>query len=393
MGCTHKADDLSVGEKQTTVIDESKLVIMRTPANLSFISDSVVAVSHSRQKLSLYNYYNGQNLQNFSLDKFNFDSLISATYRKKYDGIKAYQYDKGYELNGENYQLVNYCCTNKTYYLYISLLAVVDNLKDSSEVVKMMNSDASKKLGNVIKDAHISIYDYVNFMFTLDNRFRIKEVTPMYAEDRIKKQSYFAYFHKNFMVDKGYIYVPVAKTNDRINLEEKIDNHKSNFAFAKINLHDQNDVQLIINYGDLDFSEYRTQDYFETHCTYIADHDDLLASTGKEIINLQTHQKLFAKENLNNDEWIDNFYKKEDRLFLSTYNKTHLKSIKISDHICPVDSITESHLKVFDTKSNKIIIDKKFSQTFVGTLSKDHILNTTYDKNNYYFAYIGYHEK
>lgn len=394
MGCTHKADDVTFDDKRTSVIDESKLVLMRNPANLQFVSDSVVAVTNSHQKLSVYNYYSGKNLQNFSLDKFDFDSLISLTYRKKYDGIKTYKYDKGFELNGDNYQLINYYYTNKTYYVFISLLAGVNDLKDSSAIVKARNSEASKNLDNAAKAAPITVYDYVNFMFTLDDRFLIKDVAPMYAEYEIRKQDYFAYFHKNFAVEKDYIYVPVAKTSDNINLQEKVDDHKNNFAFVKINLHDQSNMQFIVDYNDLDFSDYRMQDYFDACCTYASSGDDLLACTGKEIINIQTRQKLFAKENLNKDEWIDNFYKKEGHLlFLSTYTKSHLKSITISGHVCPVDSTTESHLKVFDTKANKIIIDKKLPAVFVGMLSKDKILNTTYDKKNYYFDYIGYHEK
>jgi len=386
MSCSHKAD-IIFGDPIKAAIDESKTVLLRYPQNLSMVSDSTVMMINSGQRLSEYNFYSGINTRNFSLGNFNFDSLITVTYRKKYEGVKTFDYGNGYELNGSNYQLVNYFHAKNANYVMVSLLAAVDNLQDSSALVKLREDE--KKFGIDRQDAHITIMDYVNFIFETDADLKIRTIYPLYAEARIRKDNYFAYFHKNFFVQNNAVYVPVAKTGN-VKLAEKIDADKGNYSMVRIGLQ-ENSVNYLLPYAAVDFTDYRLQDYFGTDYHFLSADNRLLVCTGKEIIENGTSEKIFSNKELAPTEWIYDCCKKEDLLIMMTYTMEHKKSIVMNGASLPVDSILKEEMKIFDPAAQKFLCSKQLPADVTGpALSGKRLVYITKDDTHYYLNSMTY---
>lgn len=392
--CTHKADSIVLSKTVTIPIDESKLVLMRLPKKLRSINDSTVAAVNSSQKISLYDLRNGNNILNFSLDVFNFDSLVHETFQKKYNGIKTINYNQGYELNGTNYQLINYYNTDSAFYIQISLIAEVEDLKNPAEM-KFSNRGDIKISQDSIENVRIVFMDYLNFIFITDQNFKIRQIVPMYIESTIRNNLYYPYYLKNFFVDNSFIYVPVAKIDPQPDLEAKINNEPANFCLAKIDLHNQQSVNYLMNHRTLDFTDFRLQDYLSTHFSYNVNDNRKLFCTAKEIAEIkESGTKLFHKKDLKSNEWIEDFHQnKNQELLMITYTIDKKGSVIISGKACPIDSVTGKHLKIFNLKTNTWSAEKALP---VGhqdvALSRDKIIFLSRDEKNYYLNYIEYHE-
>jgi hypothetical protein len=391
--CTHKADSIILSKTANVAIDESSLVLLRLPQKLRPVTDSAIAVINSAQKLSLYNIYSGKNQSNFSLEKFNFDSLVEETYKKKYSGIKEINYEKEYQLNGTNYQLINYYNTKNSFYVLVSLLAEVKLLDAAAS--SLINGLENKAIQ--AEDVEIQVMDYLNFVFVTDNNFKIREVIPMYAESFIRNDQYYPYYHKNFLVQENIIYIPVAKIDPNPNLEAKISAIPGTFSLVKVDLHNQNSLQYLMDNKNLDFSDFRLQDYLATHFSYCitGDHKELFCSA-KEIAELSEHEsKIFEKKHLQSNEWIESFSETKNGKFTilsSTVDKKN--SVVISGRTCPVDTITAKTLRTFDLSEGKWNAEAKLPLIRSEMcLSQNKILFLSKDENNYYINYIEFNEK
>jgi hypothetical protein len=382
--CSHKPDSIILSKTTKVPLDESQLVLMRLPQKLRSINDSTIGVINSAQKLSLYNIYTGTNQQNFSLEKFNFDSLVHETFQKKYEGARKITYQSGYELNGTNYQLINYYPINNLFYVQVSLLAEIDS------------QEPGKKTNDLIEyqsDTQVITMDYLNFMFIISSDFKIQNVVPLYIESAIRKDNYYPYYHKNFIVADNNIYIPVSKMENNPDLEKKINTAPGNFCIAKTELTNQTGVNYLMSYKSLDFSDFRLQDYLSTHFSFDINRRKLFC-TAKDVAELGSGTTVFHSSNLAANEWIDGFYENEnENLVMTTFTTDKKNSVVISGKVCPVDSITARYLKIFNLKENSWSADHKIP---VGRetvcLAKDKLIFLNKDENNYYLNYIDHHE-
>jgi hypothetical protein len=388
--CAHKEDHITLASTVAIPIDESKIVLLRSPQKLKSINDSIIGCVNSSQTLSLYSLKTGYNKANFTLNKFNFDSLVNETYVKKYGYIKQIKYQKDFELNGTNYQLVNFYNEGNSFYIQVSLMAETEDFSDSLMAIRTRSlPDSLKK-----KNARIIMMDYLNFIFVTSIDFKIEEIIPLYAESSIKSQGYYPYYHKNFLIDNNLIYLAVARNEASPNLEAKINNDPSNFCLAKFNLKKQDETFFQISYKESDFSDFRLQDYITTSFNYSVNNNVKLLSTAKEIISLEDNRKILPKNTLESNEWIEDFYSKSDQeLILVTSKKDKTNSVVISGQVCPVDTITEKNLKIFDIKNKAWLGDKKLpvgQKTICLTSNK--VIFISKDEKSYYINYITYNE-
>lgn len=393
MACSHKTNTLSLERAHTIVLDESQKVLLRYPQQLKSIDDSTVAAINSGQSLSFYNFKTGQNTRNISLENFNFDSLIETTYRIKFKEKKHFIYEQGYEMNGSNYQFINFTKADNQLYLMVSLLVEVENLVDSTEVQKMRALEETKKLGEKAQNAQIIIMDYVNFIFVYNTSLTLKRIIPIYSESDIRKKNYYAYFHKNFFVKGNFLYVPIAKNESVPNLQGKINLNPSNYCLAKIDLSDSAPIAFLVSYKDLDFNDYRLQDYFDSRSSFCNSDQAILYSNGKEVVELETNKKVLEKSKLESNEWIREVFKHSDELYIASYHLNHNGSVVIAGKTCPVDTMEASHLKIYDCTTNawksSVLLPIK-NQLFC--FANDKLVFITKDDKNYYLNYMNFHE-
>ena len=397
--CAHKESDYNFEKIHSVKIDESKIVLSKFPSELTEINDSTVGVIAS-QKLSLYNIYSGRNIANFSAQTIKFDSLIRETFQKKYSGKREYNYDPASAggLKGGNCQLTSFYYSNNAFYIYVNTLAQVKYINDSVGLAQYTENDrvkeAQKKYG---KDMHVKIMEFVEFIFVVDNDFHLKKIIPLYENEQLKKDNYQPYYFKGFIINNDKMLFSILKRSEPVEkITSKMTPGKSYYTLADIGLENDNDVNYKLSFKDVDFSDFSLHDYFSSAFVFQQNSNVLIMSTGKEIYNVETGVRLFSKEHLKSNEWIQAFHYDNDKNLIAV-TSCHFKKAHptILEATYDIDSVGEIKIKMFEAKkstwTDEKNIENKKNLSFL--ITKNKVVYFDKDKENYYFKYIKYYNE
>ena len=397
-GCAQKAGNYVFENADSVKIDESKVVLTKFPSALKLINDSVAAAINSAQKLSLYNINDGKNFANFSSEKINFDSLIKQTFSKKYAGKRTYIYDRSSAagLSDGNCQMLSFDFSDGLFYLYVNTLVQVEYVNDSAELRKFFEKEKVKEMRKENADATVQIMQYLEFIFVIDPQLKLKEIIPLYERSDLKEKKYTAYYQKGIAINAGKLFVPILKddqTFDKITSPLKWSTGL--YTLTTLDLKDNEKTDYKLSYNDISFKEYSLHNYFGASFIFKHSSDGLLFSNGKEICNVETALKIFEKQHLKANEWIQNFhYLSNKKMVLITY--TLDKKVKPTELEINygVDSLSGVKIKIFDTEKSGWSVEKVLpantTLTYVTTDKK--IISFGKDKEHYYFKSIRFNE-
>jgi hypothetical protein len=393
--CSHKTDSYTFEKINAVKIDESKLVLTRYPSQIEEINDSIVATVNAYQSVSLYNIYSGANLLNFSTKNIQFDSLLLCTFQKKYSDTRKYTYNKYSEgLSGEGGQVKSFQYSNHTFYIHISTMAEVKYLKDSSAVSKKTDTEQVIQLKEKYGDVSLSTMDYINFLFVTDEHFNLEKVIPIYESPKLKVNNYFPIYDRAFYIDKKNIYVYLTKDDEAYETMLSKKQLQERYI-AKINTDDENDVHYFLGNDEIDFSGFTIHDYYAAPIKLMQSNNRLVYSNSKEICEVESGKKIFAKYNIAANEWIARFYQDvNDKIILVNYKADKKQHPSEFDEQYALDSLHSASIKVFDKKKLAWVTEKKlpalFHFPFLVSASK--VIYFDKDKEHYYFKYIHYNE-
>lgn len=396
-GCAREVGSYSFENTDSVKIDESKLVLTNFPSGMEEINDSVVGIVNMGQKISLYNINTGNNIRNFSTENINFDSIINVTFQKRYPDKREYIYDAIYAggLSDGNSQVKAFRFSDNAFYIYVNTLVEVKLLNDPDQLKKYENNPEVKAALKLAGSANLSVMEYIEFIFVTDNLFRLKKVIPQYEKAKLKREDYSPFYQKGFTINEGSVYVPILKGGQTFeNVRSKLKDDKAYFSLAKFDLANPDSAVFRLSFKDMDFTTLSLQDYLSSYFQFKNDAEGLLFSNGKEICDVETGEKLFAKKSLKSNEWISDFHKNND-------NEVTMVTYKLNKKLHPtetevaygIDSVSGIQIKVFNENtgwSPAKQIPSTVKPMFLVTKNK--IIYIEKDKDNYYFKHISYHE-
>lgn len=383
----------------STKIDESKVVLTRFPSGLKEINDSIAGMVTNQHQIGLYNLNSGQNILNFNTKNINFDSLIKETYQKRYSGKRIYTYDSltAGGLSGGNSQVLGFFPTEDMFYIYVNTLTDVNYSADADQMKKLENDPQIKELIAANGNFEMIVQDYLEFIFVTDQQFHIIKVLPMYLQENLTSKNYSWFFQKNFVIENNTLYVPLI--NDSfITGTAKTEENKSpeKYSVAKLKLNNSEAAEPKLNYSQIDFSGFSTNDFISSCCVFRKSAEELLFCNGKEVVSVEKGGKRFQRKSLAENEWIQDFnIGKDKRLVFITYCKYKKKQPNEIEIQYNIDSIADINIKVYDINTGLWLSKKQLTgkENILYQPEKEHILCIEKGKENYYFKRIYYYEK
>jgi hypothetical protein len=397
-GCAREVSTYSFETADSVKIDESKLVLTRFPQGLAEINDSIAGMVNGGQKISLYNIRTGENTRNFSTRGVNFDSLVKATFQKRFEGKREYTYDSvtAGGLSDGNSQVLAFSYADNKFYIYVNALVNLKYVNDPEELKKYEEKPEIKAAIKIAGGANITVAEYLDFIFVTDSLFNLKTIIPQYKRADMQQQKYSSYLQKTFAVDNKKLYAPILQEGQTFDhMRSKIKQDEKLFILAKFDLNAPESVDYRLSYKEIDQKDISISGFFFNFFTFKNTPSGLLFSNGKEICAIETGEKIFPKNLLQQDEWISNFYRNnENDLTMVTYNLVEKDHPTEMDLAYGIDSTCNMHVKVFNKEKNNWATDMevKTKTNPMFLVTKDKIVYIEKDKQHYYFKTIRYNE-
>ncbi len=397
--CTHQTSDYNFDNTHSIKIDESKVVLTRFPSVLKDVNDSIIAVINSAQKLSLYNINSGINISNFSTEKINFDSLIKETFQKKFEGKREYIYDTSTAggLSDANCQVLSFDYSNNAFYIYLNTLVQVNYINDSVELLKYSQNEKVKQLKKENgQDINLQIMQYLEFIVVVDEKMNLKEIIPLYEKPELKQEKYSSFYQKGFAINGNKIYVPIQKDNQSFEkITSKLKWDSNFYTLAQFNVKGKSKTDYKLSFTEIDFRDFSLHDYFSSFFVYQRNSNELIFSNGKEICEIESGEKLFSKNQLKTNEWVQNFFFNSNKnIVMVTYTLDKKANPTEFEINYGVDSLSRITIKIFDLKNMNWGTKKQLPITsnLAFLVTKNKIVYFDKDKEHYYLKYILYNE-
>lgn len=389
--CGKKNGSFILGEAVKTELDESKVVMNAIPKCLTLVNDSMAAMVCNRKYLSLFNIESGINLRNFSAENIRLDSLLNLTYNKYYEGKRVYLIDSAGSRDPEDggFQMLNFSYDSGNYYVYLNGEVEVKYLNDSVALSKSTSDPKVKAAMEKYSATNLHFMEYVQFLFVLDEDFRLKRVQPLYMLNTIANDYSFCY-QVGFGVNQGNVYVPVISAHwSAGNYRSKINDNGFFYSLAKQSLKDPDSCQLMLDNKEADYSDFSFINYLDAKRIFHRSGDEFYSSNGKEIRALTANEQALKKEMLKANEWISDFCIDDHTILLKTYTLSPKPHPTKMDVAYGIDTISAESIVIINRKEDtkqELPLPQKKTGTYAITAKR--LICVERDKEHYYVTKV-----
>ncbi len=376
--CGHSGKKSNLRLEQSYLVSDDNGLIRTLPNKITLIEDSVFRFLVPPDKFLEYNIKTKK--LNVLLDKidFNIDSLISITYQPL--NIHKYRYYHHSDKDLKNYDhnlfvLSNFSFYNNHYYIPVSLKALAENVFDD-----VLNSKNKRKIDSIkalYGNNKVNSLESLSYMLVTDKDFKQTNIFPFDLKNKEgnvtkTKGSYYYAGNYYFPLHSKKVVCP----SDSMSLKGM----EPDYYFRAYSVSENNITagKLLVEKSLIHSEEYNWSRHLMQRISYFESDQGLLASMGKEIINLTANKLFSIQPVLESDEYVSNFSLKDNYLIYTTekFEKPGLGT-KTYGY---VNSLSSCNIKMLDIKSNKMLINEPLKSEGMYLISPSNFLYE-YDEN------------
>ena len=376
--CSHSGDTkkstIQFKLEKSVSIDDEKGLIHNTPFRINCDSDQFLGFLISPNKLIGFDVDKRKLSVLVDSIDFNVDSLIDITYQPR--DIKKYAYLKHSDKDIKNYDNNLFSLSPISFYngMYYIPLAIKTKAK---YVFEDSNKNADKRISDSIKamygNAEVLSIESLSYIVVTDKNFKQKTIFPFYShtEDGFLKKS------KGSFVFNNQYYFPLVSNeihaaSDSMNIKGMEPKYFFKvFTFSKDGIISS---KSIIDKKLINSEQYTWSKHLFQKASYRVNKNELIASLGKEFLNLTANRLYSVQPVLDEKEYISNFSFSGDYIIYTT-EKYEKEGKEYHEHGY-LTSLTQCFLKIEDVRTNELVFTKELNVKGIYTISPS---NTIYE--------------
>lgn len=386
--CTqHFINVPKVNFEKTYFINDDKGKISHKPFQISCETDKFMDFTIFPDKIIRYDYDSNKVITIFDSIKFNIDSVIAQTYQVAYKSKFLYLPHKPEALQNANknlYQISPISSDNEHYYIPIGIKSnaefVFQNINENGDKNKVLSPiekktiELEKKKLDSIKQIYgnskVVSVEMNNFIIVTDKNFKQISMFPLYYESA---ESFVAKRKRGYVYNNTYYFSLLLKSIKVLSDEKDISGYEpasffTAFSFSKNGI---TATKPIIDKKLINPEEYSLVQNSTRQISYGVNENQLIASMGRELLNLTANKLYTIQPKLEEKEYITNFGFKEDYVIYTT-NKYVKRKVINKEFLAAgyTDTLGFNYLKVQDRKNKDIVLTKELKLNAMYTISQ-----------------------
>ncbi len=308
----------------------------------------------------------------FDSIRFDVDSLIAATYQVKYKHTYRYYKHKPKELRNVDHNLyvINpFSYYKERYYLPISIKALAENVFDDA------TNSKDKRLLDSIKNLYgnnkVNSLENLSFVLVADKDFKQLNIIPFYLKS---KEGFISKTKGSFFYEGNY-YFSIHSNKVKCPSDSfSIKGLEPDFYYKSFTLSDTgiSSSKSLIDKKMVNPEQYTWSRHLMQNLSFFVSGKGLIASQGRELINISTQQLYPKQPILEPDEFVSNFLISGKYIIYLTekYDKQQTGTKQYGY----VNNLGSVEISVMDTGDNKIVAQHHLKTDGVYTLTPPNIL-------------------
>ncbi len=375
IGCTQSNNDNpKLILQKTYLVDDKSGKIYRKPNFISIGNDKYMDFVIYPDYILRYDFETGKLITILDSIHFNIDSLIEKTYQVYNKKTFLYLPHNKSSLSNANknlYQVAPFSTDGNYYYIPVGIKSQAKFVYNNEPNDKTRNTSEDKNAKDYLKkmeEKHIdSIQKFYassnvvseetnNFIIVTDKNFKQLNIFPLeidFNDYFISKQKCGYYFQNNFYFSSFARNITMA--SDELSLQ----GYEPSFYFTAISLSKDGirNKRPIINKRLINSDIYSVSQGLSRKVSYAVTEDKLIASMGKEFINLSDNKLYSHQPILDNKEYISHLSINNKFIIYTTEKYVRKKQIsKEAAAFGAADSIAECYIKVQNLENDKLVL-------------------------------------
>ncbi len=341
-------------EQRFTIDDEDGLIRSR-PAKISCEDDTNFRITIFPQKILNFSASTNRLTVLFDSIRFNLDSLIKKTYQERHTAEYVYLPHTQKEISNYDhnlYILFSYSKYKGKYYIPVAI-------KTKAELAfGQANGPLQQKLLDSLKDlygnAKVNSLEDLSFIIVTDNDFNQEKIIPFYGKSM---DGVISKVKGGYMYENNYYYSLHSRKITTKSDSLSIEGMEPDYFYQYFTLTDTgvSATKLLIEKKLIASGQYTWSRHLLQKVSYFESPEGLLASMGKELVNLSTNKLYTVQPILEPDEYISNFRLTKEYLTYTTekYEKQETGSAKYGY----INSLSSCNIKMMNISRKKLVID------------------------------------
>ncbi len=381
--CTqHSSNAPSLELQNTYLIDDSQGKLYRTPHQVICETDQYMDFIIFPNYIIRYDFATKKLTTLFDSIHFNIDSLNEKTYgvinKNKFHYL-PHAKDAVQNANKNLYQIAPIAYSNDKYYIpigiktnaeFVTSQASENNTSNiKNKVTEMLEKRKVDSIKRIYGNSKVFSVEMNNFIIETDKNFN---QTNAYAINYTDNECFLAKRKRGYVHNNNYYFSLLPQSLRKFSDEKDLTGYEPSSYFSVFSLTKDGIAsnKPLINKGMIKSDQYCLTQFNTRIVSYSIHNDKLIASLGKELLNL-TDNSLYAYQPiLEEKEYISNIGFSNDYIVYTTDKYIRRKQITkelLSFGI--TDTIGVSYLKVQDIKTNEIVLTQELKQKSIYTLS------------------------
>ena len=387
IGCTQYNNSPKILLQKTYVVDDKKGKIYRKPYFISIDNNKCMDLVIYPDYLLRYDFETGKLITILDSIHFNIDSLIEKTYQVYNKKTFLYlPHSKGSLVNANKnlYQVAPFSSDLNYYYIPIGIKSQAKFIYNKASNIEIGNAIEDKRAKDYLKrmeerridsiqkfyaSANVVSEETNNFIIVTDKNFKQLNILPL----EIDLNDYYISKQKcGYFFGNNYYFSTFSKNISVASDEQSLQGYEPSFYFTAISISKDriNNKRPIINKKMINSDVYSISQGLSRKVSYTVKDNNLIASMGKELINLSENKIYNHQPLLDDKEYISHLCINDKFIIYTTDKYVRKKQIsKEAASFGSADSIAECFIKIQDLENDKLILKSNLKTQSIYSLS------------------------
>lgn len=366
--------------EKTISIDDKEGLIHNTPFRINCDSDQFLGFLISPNKLIGFDIEKKKLSVLFDSIHFDIDSLITKTYQEL--DSKKYKYLKHTAKEMKNYDnslftLLPISFNKGMYYIPLGVRTKADYVFENGANSKDKKSVDS--LRAIYGNSKIHSIETLNYIVVTDKGFKQLNIFPFLT----KSEDGFLSKSKGSFVFNNRYYFPIMSNevnfpSDSLNIKGIEPNYFfKEFTFSKEGIVSS---KSIIDKKMIHSEQYTWSKHVRQKTSYRINKNELIASLGKEFLNLTTNSLYSTQPILDENEFVSNFcFSGNYIIYIAEKYEKDLKDFHPHGFLT---ALSECNLKIEDIRTNELVYTKELKVKGIYTISPSNTIYEYYENKD-----------